>query len=392
MNLWRPHGCARERGTKFRLNVAGARFIYSSGLIGWSITPGWGEMKNIRIDFVMAAMLFLFLGGVAVAQPRSGRPAPVPCQVSGAYRIDVAESDKLYSVVRGATSTVPFGDQQRFFMDLSVRLTPPDLLAIECRGSEVSVGSSRAPKATYIADGKTHQERTPSGNTVYSRVALDRDTLTFTSNGKAEDNIRVSFRSVDGGRRLRVTRSIYAEQLTQPIVIQSVYDKIADTVDWGTYHDQQVARQAPDIDNPPTTAVNASPARSTAPGRDQAIVLRRALNDWIAATNKRDIDKQISFYKPTLKAFYLTRNTTRSAVRLEKQRAFQAARSVNISAEEPEIVLQDGGRTAVMRFRKQYRIAEKNRTRSGEVVQELRWQKTGTGWRIFSERDVRVIR
>ena len=72
--------------------------------------------------------------------------------------------------------------------------------------------------------------------------------------------------------------------------------------------------------------------------------------------------------------------------------AFRAARSVDISAEEPEIVFQNGGRTAVMRFRKRYRIAERTRTRSGEVVQELRWQKTPSGWRIFSERDVRVIR
>jgi len=54
--------------------------------------------------------------------------------------------------------------------------------------------------------------------------------------------------------------------------------------------------------------------------------------------------------------------------------------------------MQDQGQTAVMRFRKQYRIVDRNRTRSGEVIQELRWRKTDSGWRIFSERDVRVIR
>ena len=125
---------------------------------------------------------------------------------------------------------------------------------------------------------------------------------------------------------------------------------------------------------------------------DSATDLRRSLDDWIAATNRRDIGRQMSFYMPQMKAFYLARNTTREAVRAEKNRAFQTARSIDIRADEPEIVIVDGGRTAVMRFRKSYRIVDRARTRSGIVIQELRWQRTANGWRIFSERDVRVIR
>ena len=100
----------------------------------------------------------------------------------------------------------------------------------------------------------------------------------------------------------------------------------------------------------------------------------------------------MSFYMPELKAFYLARDVPRNSVRQEKNRVFAAARSIDISAEEPEIIFQDAGRTAVMRFRKKYLVADKSKTRSGEVVQELRWQQTNNGWRIFSERDVRVIR
>jgi hypothetical protein len=44
-----------------------------------------------------------------------------------------------------------------------------------------------------------------------------------------------------------------------------------------------------------------------------------------------------------------------------------------------------------MRFRKKYRVEDKSRIRRGEVVQELRWQRTTGGWRIFSERDIKVI-
>jgi len=44
-----------------------------------------------------------------------------------------------------------------------------------------------------------------------------------------------------------------------------------------------------------------------------------------------------------------------------------------------------------MRFRKKYQIENASGSRRGEVVQELRWRKTIDGWKIFSERDIRVI-
>jgi hypothetical protein len=116
------------------------------------------------------------------------------------------------------------------------------------------------------------------------------------------------------------------------------------------------------------------------------------LNEWIEATNRRDISAQMRFYVPLLKAYYLSRNTPQSAVLAEKRRVFSGVRAVDIRAAEPEIIFQDNGRTAVMRFIKEYKIVERTRTKSGVVVQELRWQRYGNDWRIFSERDIRVIR
>jgi hypothetical protein len=49
------------------------------------------------------------------------------------------------------------------------------------------------------------------------------------------------------------------------------------------------------------------------------------------------------------------------------------------------------GRTAVMRFRKRYRIEGGEGARSGEVLQELRWRRTDGGWKIVGERDLRVL-
>lgn len=298
----------------------------------------------------------------------------------------MVRSDRLYSVVKNAKSTVPFREQQQFFMDLSTRLTPPDMLAIECRGKYVTVGSSRANKITYLADGKNRRERLPNGGFVTSKVTLSKSSLTFVSIGHAEDNVNVAFESGDNGRSLSVTRRIYAKQLTEPIVIQTFYDRLSSAVDWKIYDPALIASD-PRPDPRQTANQPDDPIQE-----DRVDSLREDFKAWLDATNRRDIDGQMRFYMPQMRAYYLTRNTPMRAVRLEKERVFKNVRSVDIRAGEPEIVFQDAGRVAVMRFVKEYRVAAGSRTRQGAVIQELRWQHTANGWRIFSERDVRVIR
>lgn len=352
-------------------------------------------MAKIKIILTFV-WLVVTVGGIAAQSSRQrivsdGLAASLrPCALKGAYRIDIVESDKLYTVVKDATSTVPFREQQRFFMDLSTRLTPPDMLAIECEGNRVTVGSSRAPRITYVADGRTRRERTPGGGFVNSRVDLRNDSLTFVSNGKTDDNVNVAFQAVDGGRRLRVTRRIFAEQLTEPVIIQTYYDRISDSVEWDIYDGRNVAKRIPsgNIRPVPRPAVTRSTANVT---DDRVSALKSILDTGLEATIRRDINGQMRFYMPQLKAYYLTRNVGQSVVRAEKERVFAGVRSVDIRAREPEIVFQGSG-VAVMRFVKEYQVVERSRTRSGAVIQELRWQRTDDGWRIFSERDVRVLR
>ena len=348
----------------------------------------------IRIKYRVITILIILLTGLSgtiSAQSTRPRITSNGCNtapgLTGVYRIDVNESDKLYSVIEGASSNIPFGDQQQFFIDLATRLTPPDILAVECVGRQVSVGSSRASKITYLADGRTRRERGTDGSVVNSRITLTRDALTFISTGRAEDNVNVAFEALENGRRLRVTRRIYAKQLTEPIVIQTFYDRMSPAVEWDLYGPGLVAGQM--TGNTPASSYT-PPESPTARNRTEA--LRRDFASWLDATNRRDIDGQMKFYMPQMKAFYLTRNTPQRAVRIEKQRIFGPARSVDIRTGEPEIIFQNQGQVAVMRFVKEYRVADRSRTRSGAVIQELRWQRVGTGWRIFSERDVRVIR
>ena len=127
------------------------------------------------------------------------------------------------------------------------------------------------------------------------------------------------------------------------------------------------------------------------PRGDAEASLRGALGEWIAATNARDIGRQMSFYGQQVNAFYRTRNVPREAVRAEKSRVFGSAEVIDVRAGEPEIRLSPDGQTAIMRFRKKYNIAGGGEDRRGEVLQELRWRRTGEGWKIVSERDLRVI-
>ncbi len=239
---------------------------------------------------------------------------------------------------------------------------------------------------TFLADGVPRTTRAADGHAVRVRFALEGNKLVFTSSGKTEDNFSIVFESIDDGRRLRVVRRIEAEGLDQPLVIHSIYNKVSDVARWELYGEAQTsavaaARQPATTPEPGAAATNNS----------SADVLRQALVEWIDATNKRDIGKQMTFYVPRLRAYYLTRNTPREFVRDEKNRVFASATLIDVRAEEPEIIFQDGGQAAVMRYRKSYRIDNGRRSRKGQVIQELRWQRTADGWRIFSERDIRVL-
>ena len=147
----------------------------------------------------------------------------------------------------------------------------------------------------------------------------------------------------------------------------------------------------------PATEASAAEESAPAPAETTAEAdtgtqqeLRAALGEWLAATNSRDVGRQMNYYAPRVEAFYLSRNAPREAVRAEKARLFSRASSVNVEAAPPEIRMSRDGRTAVMRFRKRYQITGED-SRSGEVLQELRWRRTADGWKIIGERDLRVL-
>jgi hypothetical protein len=347
---------------------------------------------------------FLALGGLAQESRQRRTPSQIirdkqvaESSLTGLYRIDVASSDKLYSVVADVSSNLPFREQQRFFIDLAVRLTPPDQFSIEQRGRSIQIASSRAPRISFEADGIEYTERGTDGHRVHTRAAINGGQLVVNTNGSGDDKFSVSFEPLDNGQRLRVVRRIYAKELNEPVVIQSIYNKISEVAHWGIYGEPEISP----AEKPILTAVGSNVGSETAAsgkavsgrtGSSAAAVVSEALESWIAATNERDLRKHLSFYMPRLKAFYLARNVPREVVRSERARAFERADLIEVHALAPETILIDGGRVAIMRFRKKYLTKTGTQSHRGEVIQELRWQRTEQGWKIFSERDVRVLR
>jgi ketosteroid isomerase-like protein len=222
---------------------------------------------------------------------------------------------------------------------------------------------------------------------VRTRAVLSENSLTVNTSGGADDSFSVTFEPMEGGRRLRVTRRLYAAQLTEPIVVRSIYDKISQVAQWSIYGEPQ-SRPAEET----ASANRMLKSASAGPGGSAAEELRSSFEEWVAVTNARDVRRLIAFYTSEVRAFYLKRDVPRSFVRDERARAFRQARALEIRADEPEIIFRDSGDTAIMRFRKRYTAEINGEQRNGEVIQELRWRKTERGWKIFSERDVKVIR
>jgi len=59
-----------------------------------------------------------------------------------------------------------------------------------------------------------------------------------STTGDRGNDFSVTFDSIDNGRRLNVTRRVYVQGLTSPVVVQSFYDKTADVARFDIYNPQ----------------------------------------------------------------------------------------------------------------------------------------------------------
>ncbi len=139
--------------------------------------------------------------------------------LSGTYEIDRARSEKVDDIV----ADTRLGDDQR--QDLRDKLEAPEQIAIDIRGSEITLATSNAPAVKFIADGRDKVERDAQGRSVRLRATLSADKLIVSSIG-GETDYNITFTSVSEGRTMKVSRRITTDYLNQTVFAESVYNKI----------------------------------------------------------------------------------------------------------------------------------------------------------------------
>jgi len=140
----------------------------------------------------------------------------------GTYRIDRARSERVDQVLKDSDV-----DKSRV-QELTEKLAAPDQLAIDIRGDQVTLASSKAPAVTFVADGRDKVEYGAGGRTYRTRATFHGEELSVSSLG-GDNDYTVTFASQDGGRTLKVTRRITTDYLSHTMFADSIYTR-TDTV------------------------------------------------------------------------------------------------------------------------------------------------------------------
>jgi hypothetical protein len=147
-------------------------------------------------------------------------------QLTGTYRLISTQGDDIRRAAEQAARNLPYSERQRVTDQLLRRLDPPDMIAIDQRGRDVAIASTRAPAIRFVADGREQVETNANGRTVRVRATLNGNQLTITRSGDRADDFTVTFDPMN--RQMVVTRSIYNDRLTQPVVVKNYYDKTSE--------------------------------------------------------------------------------------------------------------------------------------------------------------------
>jgi hypothetical protein len=201
---------------------------------------------------LMLAAALVSVGLTAQGQQRRRRPSPpvdrgvtmIESRLTGVYRLNVEASDDPRATAERALSAYSYDAEQSAVEELVNRLSSPDQLSIERRGNVVSIASTRAPRISFEADGRERTEPARDGGQVRTRAVLQGDDLVVSSSGSRDNDFSVTFSPLEGGRRLRVTRRIFSEELGQPVVVQSIYDKTSSVARWSVYGEPESTRTA----------------------------------------------------------------------------------------------------------------------------------------------------
>lgn len=156
--------------------------------------------------------------------------------ITGTWRLNAARSDDPRTVIGQAVGSTGTGDRAE--EALRRRLEAPDMLALDRRGNEITMVSSRGAQVTFTADGRDVTETRPNGRQQQTRSTLVGNRLTIKTTGDRGTDYEVSFEPFSNGQQLRVTRSFYSDRINREVVARSVYDRSSDTAQLNIYNDR----------------------------------------------------------------------------------------------------------------------------------------------------------
>jgi outer membrane lipoprotein SlyB len=123
------------------------------------------------------------------------------------------------------------------------------MLAVERQGMRVMLASSVSPQITLDVDGREHVESYPNGRASRVRASFAGDSLTIVSNGDRANDFTAVFTALDNGRRMMVTRSVFAEGLNQAVEVKSFYDRTSETAQFNLVNNNTNASTNPNLIN-----------------------------------------------------------------------------------------------------------------------------------------------
>jgi hypothetical protein len=156
--------------------------------------------------------------------------------LTGTYRLDTSRSDDARNAADRATRDLAPSERRRLIDAVTPRLEAPPELAVDVRGQNVTLASTRASQISFLADGRERVETNANNRTVRSRATLTGDQLMVSTTGDRGNDFSVTFDAIDNGQRLSVTRRVYVQGLTSPVVVQSLYDKTSDVARFDIYN------------------------------------------------------------------------------------------------------------------------------------------------------------
>ncbi|HXG85578.1 MAG TPA: hypothetical protein VNI84_16260 [Pyrinomonadaceae bacterium] len=144
--------------------------------------------------------------------------------LTGTYRLDTSRSENTDEIANRAVEKSGARNDPEARRDLSNKLEAPEQIAVDVRGGQISLASSRAAAITFAADGRDRNEQTADGKTLRVRTTLRGQELTVSSLG-GDTDYTVVFTAIDNGRAMRVTRRITTDYLNQTVFVESIYLK-----------------------------------------------------------------------------------------------------------------------------------------------------------------------